>query len=313
MRPELQRPRRLRAGDVVRVIAPSGPVDDPDRLTAGVQALSSWGLQVELGEHTLGRHSGYLAGTDTARIADLARAWCDPRVAAVICARGGYGLHRIVDWIDWATLRAARDGEEAPVLVGFSDATVLHEAIATKLEVVSLHGPMPATERFRQDPASREHLRRVLFGLELEAGPVTGAQVRTLTQGRASGVMVGGNLSSLAAGVGTYTAQASLAGAVVLLEDVAEDVQRIDRCLTHLLRAGVLDGIAGVAGGDWIGCGDLDQVDRLLVDRLGHLAVPMVNGLDFGHGFANRTIPLGITGALNADRGALWWSAPALR
>lgn len=307
----LHRPRRLQEGSVVRIIAPSGPID-PAKLHAGVDILRSWGLQVEIGEHTLD-HNGYLAGTDSGRITDLARSWCDPRVSAVICARGGYGLQRIVDWIDWSELAAARDGEDSPVLVGFSDATSLHEAVATRLSVASLHAPMPASRRFQQDLESQERLRHTLFGTELDLGPLTGDAVRSLVGGRATGVLCGGNLTALAAGVGTYTAQSSLAGGLVLLEDVAETPYRVDRLITQLLRAGVLDGVAGIVGGSWVGCGDPEDIDKVLLERLGPLEIPILNGLDFGHGLANHTIPLGLVGALDADQGLLWWQAPALR
>ncbi len=308
----LARPRRLQEGDVVRIIAPSGPID-PANLDAGIGLLSSWGLTVEVGEHVLDRHAYYLAGTDAARIADLARAWCDPRVAAVICARGGYGLHRILDWVEWDTLRAAREGEDAPVLVGCSDATTLHEAVGTRLGVVTLHGPMAASSRFLEDDESQGHLHDVLFGLEGSCGPISGMDVRTLRGGRAGGVLCGGNLTCLAAGVGSFTARESLAGGIVVLEDVAEPPYRIDRMLTQLLRAGVLDGIAGVAGGTWVGCGNPEQIDSILVERLGPLGVPILSGLDIGHGKRNFTIPLGATGALDADAGMLWWPSPVLR
>ena len=142
---ELRRPRALVDGDVVRVIAPSGPID-PDRLQAGAHLLESWGLQVEVGEHVLGRtRHGYLAGTDAERASDFVRAWCDPTVAAVMCARGGYGTHRMIDLVDWSALRAARHDDPPPALVGFSDVTALHEAVGVELGVASLLGPMVAS------------------------------------------------------------------------------------------------------------------------------------------------------------------------
>lgn len=297
---------------MVRIVAPGGPID-PNKLDVGAAILKSWGLQVEIGEHAFDQSTNYLAGSDGNRIADLVRAWCDPRVSAVICARGGYGVQRIVDWIDWNELAAARDGADSPVLVGFSDITSLHEAIGTRLGVVSLHGPMPATQRFERDDESQNRLRQLLFGTELELGPITGDAIRTLVPGRASGVLAGGNLTALSTGIGTYTAPNSLAGGIVVLEDVAEPAWRVDRRITHLLRAGVLDGIAGVAGGTWVGCGDPEDIDNVLIDRLSPLGVPIVNGLSIGHGLSNHTVPLGVVGALDCDEGMLWWQAPALR
>ncbi len=297
---------------MVRIIAPSGPVN-PDYLQRGVDLLRSWGLEVELGDHVLDRQDGFLAASDAARLADLQRAWCDPRVAAVICARGGYGLQRILDDIDWTQLAQARSGQDAPVLVGCSDVTALHEAVATQLEMVSLHGPMAASRRFLEDEEGQRHLRGVLFGEDSSVGPVTGRQSRTIVGGRATGVIVGGCLSMLVSGLGTRTGRAGLAGGLLVLEDVVEQPYRIDRMLTQLLRAGVLDGVAGVAAGTWIGCGSPEEVDAVLADRLGGLGIPIVCGLDVGHGRPNLAVPLGVQGVLDADRAMLWWQSPALR
>ncbi len=300
---ELRRPRPLVHGDTVRVIAPAGPID-PDRLQAGAHLLESWGLQVEVGEHVLGRHrNGYLAGTDGERASDLVRAWCDPHVAAVLCARGGYGVHRMLDQVDWSALRAARRDDLPPFLVGFSDVTALHEAVAVELGAATLLGPMVASHRFHDDPVSQEHLRDTLFGKD--AGPVAGDDVRTLVPGTSEGVLVGGTATLLAAGVGARSSRRSAAGALLVLEDVDEPMYRLDRALTQLRRAGVLDDVAGVVGGTWWGCGSPDSVDELLLDRLGDLGVPMVNGVDVGHGVRHLTVPLGVRGLLDADRRVL--------
>ncbi len=300
---ELRRPRALVDGDVVRVIAPSGPID-PDRLQAGAHLLESWGLQVEVGEHVLGRtRHGYLAGTDAERASDFVRAWCDPTVAAVMCARGGYGAHRMVDLVDWSALRAARHDDPPPALVGFSDVTALHEAVGVELGVASLLGPMVASYRFHEDEVSQQHLRDTLFGKD--PGPLGGDDVRTLVPGTADGVLAGGTVTLLASSVGGRSARRSLAGAVLVLEDVDEPTYRLDRALTQLRRAGVLDDVAGVVGGQWVECGDPDTIDELLLDRLGKLGVPMVNGVDVGHGHRHLTVPLGVRAHLDADEGEL--------
>lgn len=129
-------------------------------LAEGVEMLRGWGLEPVLAPHVLDAHpSGYLAGADLARAADLGAFWCDPSLAAVLCARGGYGTQRMADLLDWEAMARA----EPKVFVGFSDITVLHEAFATRLGVATLHGPMPGTPAFLSDPAGREHLRRTLF------------------------------------------------------------------------------------------------------------------------------------------------------
>ena len=308
----LHKPRALSAGDVVRVVAPAGQVD-PDLLRTGAQILESWGLEVEIGEHVLHRSNGYLSGSDSNRMSDFARAWCDPRVGAVLCARGGYGTQRIIDKMDWTALRHARPGAATPIVVGFSDITALHEAIHQQLGVLTLHGPMVASTRFHGDPVSQEQLRAVLFGREDDLGPVGGRRARALVPGRATGTIAGGNLSLLAGGVGTARQRARFEGCLLLLEDVAEEPYRLDRALTQLMRSGSLDGVAGIAAGCWNGCGPPEEVDDVLTERLAPLGVPVVTGLDIGHDIRNLTVPLGTLGVLDADQSMLWWQAPVLR
>ncbi|SCK61114.1 Muramoyltetrapeptide carboxypeptidase LdcA (peptidoglycan recycling) [Streptomyces sp. AmelKG-E11A] len=141
----LARPPRLRPGARVAVVAPSGPVP-ADRLRAGLGILRGWGLEPVVADHVLAGHPrfGHLAATDAQRAADLQGAWCDPSVAAVFCARGGYGAQRMADLVDWDAVRAAGP----KVFVGFSDITALHEAFAVRAGFATLHGPMIATADF---------------------------------------------------------------------------------------------------------------------------------------------------------------------
>lgn len=156
----LRRPPRLAPGARVAVVAPSGPIPE-ERLAAGLDVLRGWGLDPVAAPHVLDRHGelGYLAGADADRAADLQRAWCDPAVDAVICARGGYGAQRMADALDWEAMRAAGP----KVFVGFSDITTLHEAFAVRLGLVTLHGPMAAGADFVKSARAQEHLRATLF------------------------------------------------------------------------------------------------------------------------------------------------------
>ena len=156
----LVRPARLAPGARVAVVAPSGPVPE-ERLQSGLDVLRGWDLDPVVAPHVLDRHGelDYLAGTDADRAADLQRAWCDPSVDAVVCARGGYGTQRMVDLLDWAAMRAAGP----KVFVGYSDITVLHEAFATRLGLATLHGPMAAGIDFVKNARAQEHLRATLF------------------------------------------------------------------------------------------------------------------------------------------------------
>ncbi|CAL9288196.1 S66 peptidase family protein [Streptomyces sp. SudanB52_2052] len=306
----LVRPPRLAPGARVAVVAPSGPVPE-ERLQAGLDILRGWDLDPVPAPHVLGRHGrlDYLAGTDAQRAADLQDAWCDPSVAAVLCARGGYGAQRTVDLLDWAAMRAAGP----KVFAGFSDITVLHQAFATRLGLVTLYGPAAAGVDFLKNARAQEHLRATLFEPEsvrtIAPAPPGGA---ALVPGRARGVTLGGCLSLLASDLGTPHAHAGARGGLLLMEDVGESPYRLDRCLTQLLRGGWLDGVAGIALGSWAGCGPYEEVRAVLVDRLGGLGVPVVEEFGFGHGEGALTMPLGVGAELDAGTGTLTLDEPAL-
>ncbi|MFC5213135.1 S66 peptidase family protein [Streptomyces coerulescens] len=304
----LVRPARLAAGARVAVVAPSGPVPE-ERLEAGLDILRGWDLDPLVAPHVLGRHGtfGYLAGTDADRAADLQGAWCDPSVDAVLCARGGYGVQRIVDLLDWDAM--AQAGPK--VFVGFSDITVLHEAFAGRLGLTTLHGPMAAGADFIKNTRAQEHLRATLF--DPESVRTIASTGSALVPGRARGVTLGGCLCLLAAEAGTPHARTSARGGLLCLEDVGEETYRLDRYLTQLLRAGLFEGVRGVLLGSWQECEPYERVRALLLDRLGGLGVPVVEEFGFGHCEGALTIPFGVSAELDADAGTLTLDEPALR
>jgi muramoyltetrapeptide carboxypeptidase len=280
-------------------VALAGP-PPPQQLERGVAVLESWGLRVEVGKHVLDRHPRlpYLAGRDADRAADLLTAWCDPDVDAVICARGGYGCLRMVDLLDWDTMAAAGP----KVFVGSSDVTTLHEAFGARLGVVTFFGPMIAGELF--DPIAAAHLRRTLFVPE-DVSVLTGQATTTFSHGVAEGVLVGGNLSLIVAGLAAEDAPPPPDGAIALLEDVDEPAYRLDRMVTQLLRAGWFTGVSGIALGSWTGCGEPSIVYDVMADLVGSLGIPAVWELGFGHCPGQLTIPLGVRARLNADDATL--------
>ncbi|KOV96486.1 peptidase U61 [Streptomyces sp. NRRL B-1140] len=303
------RPPRLAPGARVAVVAPSGPVPE-ERLQAGLDILRAWDLDPVVAPHALARHAalGYLAGTDEQRAADLQDAWCDPSVAAVLCARGGYGAQRMVDLLDWEAMRAAGP----KVFAGFSDITVLHQAFATRLGLATLYGPAAAGVDFLKSARAQDHLRATLFEPEavqvITAVPPGGT---ALVPGRARGVTLGGCLSLLASDLGTPHAHPGARGGLLLMEDVGESPYRLDRYLTQLLRTGWLDGVAGIVLGSWAGCGPYGELRAVLADRLGGLGVPVLEEFGFGHGVGALTMPLGVRAELDATSGTLTLQEPA--
>jgi muramoyltetrapeptide carboxypeptidase len=208
----------------------------------------------------------------------------------------------MLDLVDWDALREAGP----KVLAGSSDITALHRAVDVHLGLSTLFSPMPASVLF--DDFAVEHLRRSLFEPERNLVVRGGS---ALVPGRASGVLTGGNLSLLAAGIGTPE-HGSGRDAIVLLEDVTESVYRLDRMLTQLLRSGWFSGVRGIVLGSWAACGPSPEVRALIVDRLVPLGVPLVEEFGFGHVASSPTLPLGVPVTLDADLGTLTFDSPAL-
>ncbi|MGI8701603.1 MAG: DUF4031 domain-containing protein [Nocardioidaceae bacterium] len=290
----LLRPPRLRPGDLVAVPATAGVVWQ-ERLAPGVARLESWGLRVRVGSHVLDRADGlsYLAGEDADRAADFTTAWQDPEVKAVVVARGGFGTQRMVDLVDWR--RLAEAGPK--ILVGFSDATALHMAVASRLGLASVHGHVATSLGAATEPSATV-LRRLLMQPEQVDDLLDGRPASSLVNGVADGVLLGGNLMVISAETGTDTARPAR-GAIVILEEVGEPPYRIDRQLTQLLRSGWFDRVRGIVCGAFTRCGDPVEVDEVLRRRLTPLGVPMVTGVDLGHTPTTLSIPLGVRAILD--------------
>lgn len=296
---ERRRPRRLRAGATVAVVAPSGPAADGDRVRRGAEVLEGLGFRVVFGAHARDA-TGYLAGTDEDRAADLLDALERPDVDALIALRGGYGAMRTVLALDPGRLTGLAAVRPKPV-VGFSDTTVLHAVLGRAAGWVTFHGP-GVTSLATASPSAVEALRQALC----DPGPlaVPGAP---LVPGRAEGILVGGCLSLVASLLGTPW-PLELDGAVLLLEEVDERPYAVDRMLTSLLAAGALDGVAAVALGAFTRCearGLGPVIDEVLRERLAPLGVPVLAGLAVGHERDAVTLPLGVGAVVDAVAGRL--------
>lgn len=303
------RPPALAPGARIALVAPAGPLSAGavERAEARVRG---WGFEPVTGAYARGRH-GFLSAPDAERAADLNAALRDGSVDAIWCLRGGYGVMRILDAIDWAAL-----AERPRPVIGFSDITALHLGVQ-RLGIVSLHAPHPAT--VEMTAFSADGVLRALTSAE-PAGilpfPGGGGRARAITGGVAEGRLVGGNLSLVAATMGTEYA-IDAAGAILFLEEVGEPAYRLDRMLTQLRLAGVLDAVAGVALGDFTesrddGAEQLPSPAEVLRDRLGDLGVPVAYGFPFGHVDDNWTLPVGARARLNADEGTFALLEPAV-
>ena len=265
---------RLAPGDRVRLVSPASfPSEEGVRDLRGV--LEGWGLGVEVADHALDRW-GFMAGRDSDRLHDLNEAFRDPGVRAVVATGGGAGAYRIAHAVDIDAVRA----DPKPV-VGFSDITCLHLALWRGCRLASVHGCLDGELAVRT-------ARAILFGSEavVLAQDPTSYTAQVLVPGRATGPLVGGNLSAMAHAAGAGLP--SFDGSIMLLEDKRDiGLGRVDRQLTQLRDAGALDGVAGIALGLFTGFEGYQDRGWTLVDvlndQLGSLGVPVLGGLVVGH------------------------------
>jgi muramoyltetrapeptide carboxypeptidase len=296
------KPKALALGDTLALVAPSGRVAGPERVDQAAAALDALGFAVRVYPGCRSGY-GYLAGTDEERAIDLNAAFADGAIDGIVCIKGGYGAARVLDKLDYPMI--ARNPK---ALVGYSDVTALHLALLRRCSLATFHAPMPSSDMVPSfEPFSREAwLTALCSAAPLGRLPVpAGAEPpRALVAGRARGELVGGNLSLVAATMGTpYQIEAR--GRILFLEDIDEAPYRIDRMLTQLRLAGVLDDCAGVALGDWKRCEaapgkpslSLDEVFR---DALCDLGKPVLAGLAAGHCSPSLTLPLGTLAELDA-------------
>ena len=313
------KPRRLAAGDTVALVAPASATFNSVDLEIARESLQALGLTVKVGKHLLGRH-GYLAGSDKDRAADINAFFADASVRAVLPIRGGWGSSRVLPYLDFDSIR-----KNPKVLLGFSDITALLLSIHARTGLVTFHG---ANGMGRWDAWSVDYLRRVLFDGEAvrmenpkelsdrNSLTQTEHRVQTLTPGTARGRLLGGNLTVLTAILGSpYLPDWN--GAILFLEDVGEDLYRVDRMFTQLKLAGVLERIRGFVFGTCAECGPGEgfaslTLEEILADHIRPLGVPAWFGAMIGHQMPQWTLPLGIDATIDATQGTITLNEPAV-
>lgn len=316
--PAWRLPAALRPGDAVAVIAPAGPAP-AERLNPGLRLLSA--RYRVLRAPGLLQRQGFLAGDDGRRLAELRWALSDPAVRAVFCARGGYGLARLLPEL----LAADPQDLRSVSIVGFSDVTVL-QCWQAQRRVLSVHGPV--LTQLAELPASDQQALFALLEDPAPPPPLTDLYpLSPLVPGQATGRLLGGNLEVLSRLAGGPLAHSLCPGepVVLLLEEIGEVPYRIDRSLTQLAQAGMLRDVVGVVLGDLVRCEASPQSPQptptaleVLRERLTHLlpgAAPLAAGAPLGHGVRNRAVPLGalVTLQVTPHRAALTFHGGAVR
>jgi muramoyltetrapeptide carboxypeptidase len=303
------KPKRLKVGDTIGVVAPAGSVD-PSELAQGVDRLIEMGFRVKLGGAVTKRFR-YLAGTDRERAEDLNQMVSDPEVSAIVCARGGYGTARIISYLEEDVI-----ARHPKILVGSSDVTLLLNYFRQRFEWVTFHGPMVAPN-FGKRPSllTDTWFRKILVEAQGQ-GPIMVEGVQGLKGGQAQGPMVGGCLTMLCNSLGTpYEIQTD--GTLLLIEDIDEAPYRVDRMLTQLKAASKFRNVEGVIFGKMPGCQPPAHSSYILEDVIRDLLAdqtfPILYGFPTGHGGEQVTLPIGIPLQIDGDAATVTLLEPAVQ
>lgn len=301
------KPKRLKKGDTIGLIAPGSPISE-DQLLKALTTVELLGFKAFHTERILARN-GYLAGPDHDRLADLHLMFQRPDIDGIWCIRGGYGCTRLLPNIDYKLIK-----KNPKVLLGYSDITALLQAIHRKTGLVCFHGPVGASE---PSDYSIHNFRQMLMEHQMPFKIKNYAEhkISIIHPGQAEGELVGGNLTLLAAMAGTGY-EICFKNKIVFLEDIGEKPYRIDRMLTQLRQAADLDAAAAILLGVFENCeGDEKSLslEETLKDRVGDLGIPVLYGMSFGHMDYQMTLPVGIRVKIDTDSPQLSLLETAIR
>jgi muramoyltetrapeptide carboxypeptidase len=306
---KLIKPKRLSPGDTVGLVLPATAAFEADEITFAKEQMEAIGFKVVIGAHAYDKH-GYFAGRDRDRAADINAMFADDGVGAVVCYTGGWGSPRVLPYLDYDLI-----ARKPKVLIGYSDITALLNAVHQRTGLVTFHGPVGGSTF---EPYTLANFRRVLMTAEpaglLEPPPKKPAElvdktnrILKISPGKASGRLAGGNLTMLTTTMGTpYEVETD--GAIFFLEDVHEELYRVDRMLTQLALGGKFSRVAGVAFGRCSQCevkGPTFSLEEILRDRFASSGVPVVSGFSFGHIEQKLVLPIGVMATLDGDAGTL--------
>ena len=302
-------PKRLQKGNTIGLITPAAPVKK-EQLTSAIEKLESQGFQVYYLPSVLDEY-GYFAGKDEDRAAELMHMFENNKVDGIMCLRGGYGTSRILDLLDFNTIK-----QNPKPFIGYSDITVLNLAISQKTGLVTYHGIMGvsdfnpfAIESFEKVIMQHEKSYKYDYCRESATEENPEFDQYTITEGKARGYLTGGNLSLLASLTGTKY-QPNFRNKLVIIEEVGEETHRVDKMLVQLIMGTNLKEAAGIILGVFKKCNDDSEIASLslkqaLDDLLKPLNIPTAYGLPFGHIDNKITIPMGIFAEFNAHKPTL--------
>lgn len=296
----MRKGKRLSKGDTIGLIAPSSPPADQD-VKRAKEELEMLGFSVVVGQSCSEVYGGYLAGAPELRANDIHAMFSSSEVDGVMCIRGGYGSPQLLELLDFQLIK-----EHPKIFIGFSDITALHIAFQQKAHLATIHGPTVARGITSLPAISRDYLLRAIT----TASPLgdinnpDGIAIKSLVHGQATGRIIGGNLSLIAATMGTPY-EIDTKGKILFLEDVGEEPYRIDRMLTQLALGGKFSDAEGIILGSWHGCDPAKYQNCFTVIDLFHNIItpfgkPTIYNLQSGHGEFNVTLPFGVEATVDA-------------
>ncbi|MDZ7660231.1 MAG: LD-carboxypeptidase [Fodinibius sp.] len=299
------KPKRLQQGDTIGLISPGFILPDADKYDEIIEQVQKLDYKVKEG-HNARNQYGYLAGTDAERAADLNAMFADDSVDAIMPFRGGWGCNRILPLIDFDIIR-----NNPKILVGYSDITTLLLSIFAKTGLITFHGPVGKSE---WTDYTKQHFKEVLTGKrKLFNIPDKDIcedcdDLEVITPGKATGTLLGGNLSVLSAMMGSDYLP-NWDNGILFLEDIGEDVYRLDRMLTQLKLNGVLEKISGFIFGQCISC-EMSSSKSLTLrqvfdDHIKPLGIPAFSGAMIGHIDNMLTLPVGVPVEMDTQEGTI--------
>lgn len=316
------KPARLHPGDTVGLIAPGFRDADETLVQYAVERLKALGLKVKVGKAVYKQY-GYFAGTDKERAADINKMFADKKVKAIVALRGGWGCNRLLSLIDYNTIK-----NNPKIIMGYSDITSLLLAINAKTNLITFHGPVahepwPAfTQGYAKDVLFEGKAVTFANPVENEDDLIhTKNRPMVIRGGKATGKLIGGNLAILTSMLGSKYLP-NFDGAILFVEDTNEDIFRIDRMLTQLKTAGILDKISGFIFGNCANCGCSSGSSttygsltfaQVLKDRIRPLRIPAWSGAMIGHEGKKLTLPEGARVTIDADKGTITMLEPAVK
>ena len=282
-------PPYLKKGDTIGIVAPAGfmPVE---KMQACIETLDSWGYTVRLGATTHSNSSNYFSGTDEERLNDLQQMMDDPDIHAILCARGGYGMSRIVDQISFKKFR-----KHPKWIIGFSDITVLHAHIYSQYKIATLHAPMAGA--FNEGTENNPYLESLRLALKGKPAQYHCAPHKFNTAGSAQGQLVGGNLSLLAHLIGSES-DFKTKNKILFIEDVGEYLYNVDRMIMQLKRAGKLSSLGGLIIGGFTDMKDTERpfgktVHEIIYEHVKEFDFPVCFDFPVSHEKENYALKIG--------------------